>query len=148
MTPRGIVIHHTGSTRDDLSVAEVRAWHVHERGWRDIGYHWLISRTVLGWIAQPGRPENEVGSHCPGRNHEIGIAVAGDYERSVPPPEAVTALIELIVSICAQRGWSPSRATTWHRMHAPTLCPGQHLVALLPRILADADQMLPNGSHD
>lgn len=35
-------------------VAEIRRWHVVDRGWKDIGYHWLIDTddTVL-----PGRAE-------------------------------------------------------------------------------------------
>jgi hypothetical protein len=24
--------------------AEIRRWHVEQRGWRDIGYHWVVDR--------------------------------------------------------------------------------------------------------
>jgi N-acetylmuramoyl-L-alanine amidase len=44
-------------------VAEIRRWHVEERGWYDIGYHWAIDRD--GAVA-PGRRETEIRTHSKG----------------------------------------------------------------------------------
>ena len=58
-------------------VNEVRRWHVQERGWSDIGYHYLIDRD--GTVA-PGRPVERAGAHARGHNAtSIGIALFGGH---------------------------------------------------------------------
>jgi N-acetylmuramoyl-L-alanine amidase len=79
---QGLVIHCTATPsdwrKDDTSaerVEAIRQMHIRERGWRDIGYHWLIDRdgTVL-----PGRPETQIGAHVAGHNTgTIGISLFG-----------------------------------------------------------------------
>lgn len=49
----------TPATADKVDVNTIRRWH-REQGWRDIGYHYVITRT--GEI-QKGRPENQPGAH-------------------------------------------------------------------------------------
>ena len=57
--------------------AEVRRWHMQDRGWRDIGYHWLIDRDGSR-IA--GRAETEIGAHVEGHNAgTIGISLIGGF---------------------------------------------------------------------
>lgn len=78
----GIFIHCTATPSDwrvgassDARVEAIRQMHIKERGWRDIGYHWLIDRdgTVL-----PGRKETEIGAHVAGHNSgTIGISLFG-----------------------------------------------------------------------
>lgn len=46
---------------------EIRRWHL-ARGWRDIGYHWLIGRD--GKVL-PGRAETEIGAGVEGRNRGV-----------------------------------------------------------------------------
>ena len=79
------IILHCSATRPDWmqgqSIAAKRAeiwrWHVEERGWRAIGYHWLIDRD--GAVA-PGRRETEIGAHVEGHNRgTIGICLLGGY---------------------------------------------------------------------
>lgn len=61
-------------------VAEVRKWHVKDRGWKDIGYHFLIDRD--GTIAD-GRPLDQVGAHTQGHNTgSIGISLIGGHGSS------------------------------------------------------------------
>lgn len=58
-------------------VAEVRRWHVEDRGWSDIGYHYLIDRS--GKIVE-GRPVERPGAHVKGHNSEsIGICLFGGF---------------------------------------------------------------------
>lgn len=55
-------------------VAEIRRWHL-GRGWRDIGYHFVIDRD--GTLAT-GRPVEEQGAHVANHNrHSIGICLIG-----------------------------------------------------------------------
>ena len=61
----------------DVTVDEIRDWHK-ERGWRDIGYHYVIYR---GGKIMLGRPVAEVGAHCKGQNHDsIGVCLIGKDE--------------------------------------------------------------------
>ena len=58
-------------------VAEVRRWHVEERKWSDVGYHYLIDRD--GTVIE-GRPLERVGAHV--KNHNtgtIGISLFGGH---------------------------------------------------------------------
>ena len=56
-------------------VDEIRRWHVNERKWRDIGYHYCIHRN--GDIAQ-GRPIAQSGAHTRGMNrNSVGVALVG-----------------------------------------------------------------------
>jgi Negative regulator of beta-lactamase expression len=60
-------------------VAAIRSWHV-ARGWRDIGYHYLVGR--LGTVAE-GRPVEEIGAHVRGHNRgSIGICLIGGHGSS------------------------------------------------------------------
>ena len=74
------------------TVQEITRWHL-ERGFRTIGYHWLITNLFPTWtsfkenIAQReydgklwvGRPEEEVGAHVRGENNlSLGICMVGD----------------------------------------------------------------------
>ena len=62
-----VFIHCSASSQkshDDISV--IRKWHVEERGWRDVGYHYFIQRdgTIqrgrdLEWIPAAQRGHNE-----------------------------------------------------------------------------------------
>ena len=54
---------------------EIRRWHVEERGWSDIGYHYVITRN--GVVVQ-GRPLDKIGAHVKGHNKgTIGICLVG-----------------------------------------------------------------------
>lgn len=71
-----IIIHCTGTVPSDKTTVEsVRAFHMKENGWKDIGYHYLI--YVDGSIHQ-GRPIDQDGAHCKGHNkNTIGICYVG-----------------------------------------------------------------------
>lgn len=66
-----------------IGVAEIRKWHTDPkpdgRGWRDVGYHYIIKRDGT---LQLGRPIEQVGAHVRGVNlHSIGICLIGGMEK-------------------------------------------------------------------
>lgn len=82
------IIVHCSATRANwmhdapvtAKVAEIRRWHVQDRGWRDIGYHYVIDRD--GAVAL-GRPLGQTGSHVKGRNTgTVGICLIGGHGSS------------------------------------------------------------------
>jgi len=79
-----IIVHCTATRADWWSdrssrdkVEEVRRWHTQERGWKDIGYHWLID---LDGSVIKGRDESVTGAHVAGHNKaSIGISLFGGH---------------------------------------------------------------------
>ncbi len=73
-----IIIHCTATAEGkDYSVDTIRKWHL-KRGWRDIGYHFLIQRD--GTVDE-GRPIEQSGAHTKGHNWDsIGISYVGGVE--------------------------------------------------------------------
>jgi hypothetical protein len=82
------IIVHCSATRPNWfdgkstaeKVGEIRNWHVNDRGWSDIGYHYLIDRD--GTRAR-GRPVERSGAHTRGKNAKsIGICLLGGHGSS------------------------------------------------------------------
>jgi N-acetylmuramoyl-L-alanine amidase len=71
-----VILHCTATTPDrELTVQEIRNWHVKGNGWSDIGYHFLIHQD--GTI-EKGRPIHKMGAHTWGNNQgSIGVAYCG-----------------------------------------------------------------------
>ena len=75
-----LIIIHCSATPEgkSLSAEACRQDHIRHRGFRDIGYHFYITRD--GEI-YPGRPLEKVGAHCRNHNaHSIGICYEGGLD--------------------------------------------------------------------
>ena len=75
-----LIIIHCSATPEgkSLSAEACRQDHIRHRGFRDIGYHFYITRD--GEI-HPGRPLEKVGAHCRNHNaHSIGICYEGGLD--------------------------------------------------------------------
>lgn len=81
-----IVVHCSASGFGDVSL--IRDWHIRERKWKDIGYHYVILngkrggevsyRKSVDGLLEVGRGEDEVGAHVQGMNrNSIGICLVG-----------------------------------------------------------------------
>ena len=102
-----IIIHCTATQENkDVSVDEVRRWHL-KRGWRDIGYHFLIQRN--GRVDE-GRPIEQSGAHTKGHNWDsIGVAYVGGVEderqngkwiaKDTRTPEQKDSLVDLLCQL-------------------------------------------------
>lgn len=78
-----IVIHCSATRPDqDIGVDEIREWHL-QRGFGDIGYHYVIRR---GGIVEVGRPRWKIGAHARGHNSDsIGICLVGGIDQDGKP---------------------------------------------------------------
>ena len=75
---------HCAATRPkmDIGVKEIRRWHL-ERGWRDIGYHYVIGRDGT---VEDGRPNQDAGAHIAGHNkNTLGICLVGGVDDNLKP---------------------------------------------------------------
>mgnify|MGYP003657770476 FL=1 len=124
-----IIIHCTATRADwwakkspQAKVNEVRRWHVKERGWSDIGYHFLIDRN--GAVVA-GRPIEISGAHVRGQNSKsIGVALFGGHGGSVDDsildnftPEQEESLLNLIKS------YPEIKHISGHNQYAAKACP-------------------------
>ena len=108
-------------------VAEIRRWHVQDREWKDIGYHYLIDRS--GQIAT-GRPLEQIGAHVAGHNTgTIGIALFGghgsaetdDIADNFTVAQEIT-LRDLIADL--RKRFPTIKTVSGHNQYAAKACPG------------------------
>jgi N-acetylmuramoyl-L-alanine amidase len=77
------------------NIETIRKWHVEERGFSDIGYHFVITKDG---VVHPGRPEELIGAHCKGHNaNSIGICLTGRHQFAA---KQFLALNSLCQDIC------------------------------------------------
>lgn len=90
-----IVVHCTDT--DGGTVESIRHYHINVRGYKDIGYHYLILRD--GTI-ELGRPIDEPGAHAVGYNeHSIGVALIGQDKNPKEHPFMATFTMLQILSL-------------------------------------------------
>jgi len=71
-----LVIHCADTPADmDIGAETIRKWHTEERGWDDIGYHWVITRSGK---LEPGRDLRMQGAHAVAVNgNSVGVCLVG-----------------------------------------------------------------------
>ena len=115
-----IIIHCADTYADmDIGAAEIRKWHVEERHWNDIGYHWVCTRPGL---LEAGRPEGIMGAHVAGMNkHSIGICLVGGKPRYNFTGAQMNRLVELVREIKLRY---PTATIHGHNEFSDKDCPG------------------------
>jgi len=128
-----IIVHHTAGGIYE-TMKSIRHLHVNERGWSDIGYHYVIDRVGNLNLA---RPNWRIGAHCRGYNStSIGVAVMGNFEQhrfdnstgSLPEHVQVACLRALLAELTRRY---PDAQIRKHSDYGNTLCPGKYLAAWL-----------------
>lgn len=120
-----IIIHCTATPEGrHHTVEDVRRWHVQGRGWRDIGYHYLI---YLDGTIHEGRPLDQIGAHTVGHNrYSIGICYVGGVAKDGRTPKDTRteaqriALRELVATLQCDY---PKATVHGHNEFAPKACP-------------------------
>jgi len=93
-----IVIHHS-LTPDGvtLSMQAIRRYHTEERGWKNIGYHYVVEKVGHSHEVLVGRRLVMNGAHAPPRNHDsIGICLVGNFDEAPPPDQQLVRTAHLI----------------------------------------------------
>lgn len=122
------------------AAAQVRAiqkFHMGERDWCDIAYHWLIAPDGTVFT---GRPIGQVGAHAAGVNTEsVGYCLLTDDRIT---RQQATALIERIHADRAPLGIPYARVVS-HRDVGSTHCPGDEVAAWVAAGMPAPDSPLP-----
>jgi hypothetical protein len=149
----GMFVHHTaGSNSYDEAgvpaiIRSIYVYHVTGRGWRDIGYNFLIDKFGRIWEGRyGGMTRAVVGAHTLGYNSfAFGAAVLGTYTSKSPEPEVLGAYENLIAwkfalhdvdprATVAYPGLATLPAISGHRDGVATECPGDELYGELSTI--------------
>ncbi len=160
------VIHHTVTkntyTREESAsiVRGIYEYHVRVNGWDDVGYHFLIDRYGQVFEGRSGGvSEPVIGAHAEGFNTKsTGVSLIGSFQSESPPAAMTTALTNLLAwkldihhvdargSTTVVSGGSRKfpagksvrvSSISAHRDLQETACPGDPVVAALPRLRSD-----------
>jgi hypothetical protein len=132
-----VIVHHTaGKDSETIDTEAIRRFHVEGRGWRDVGYHFLVEKIGDRYHAIVGRPLDMPGAHAPGWNTKaLGVALVGDFTETGPPQEQLECAARLVASLVKAFGMIGVVADEWpltlenlaviaHRQTKATACPG------------------------
>ena len=150
-------IHHTVNansyTADQVPalLRGIYAYHTQSRGWRDIGYNYLVDRFGRIWEGRYGGVTRAVvGAHTLGYNElSFAMSAIGNYDIAAPPTAVLTAYAKLFawklslygIRADATRIYLKDRyvqAINGHRDVGQTACPGRYLYAKIPYIRQQA----------
>ena len=158
-------IHHTVNANTYTSaqvpalLRGIYAYHTQSRGWRDIGYNYLVDRFGRIWEGRYGGVGSPVvGAHTSGYN-EVSFAMSaiGNYDIAAPPQAVLNAYARLFawklslynIPANAPRVYVKNRwlqAINGHRDVGQTACPGRYLYAKLPYVRTLA-RSVQNGAQ-
>jgi len=121
---RKIIVHCSATPAGrDIGAAYIRRLHVHERGFRDIGYHYVIR---LDGSVETGRELERAGAHCTGQNAtSVGICYVGGLDSRYRPADTRTPAQKrtLAALIAALKLKFPHAEVFGHRDFARKSCP-------------------------
>lgn len=133
-----ITVHHTTvlpvyrNKSNAEIVKSIFNFHRHNKGWADIGYHYLIGSD--GTVYE-GRQEKFQGAHAGANNNKynLGIALIGDFTQQRPSRQQLQTLEMLITEKVRTHNISPDQIFG-HRDLKSTECPGLYLYQELQSI--------------
>ena len=119
-----IIVHCTATPEGrDVSVETIRGWHVKERGWSDIGYHWVIG---LDGSINKGRDESIPGAHAKGYNStSVGVVYVGGGDANMKAKDTRTEAQKESLHCLLQdlKGRCPNAEIIGHRDVSSKECP-------------------------
>lgn len=147
---RLLVVHHTALTvaGDERSgVERVRAlyqYHADNRGWGDVGYHYLIDESGQIYEGKAGGPR-VVGGHAYCNNTgTVGVALLGNFEVEKPTQEQMRGLQWLLTDLADRYDIALDRDVRFHgkvmqpvvghRDLLSTDCPGYYVYETLGQV--------------
>jgi len=101
------------------------------RGWADIGYHFVIDPSGRIWEARPLKYQ---GAHVSNHNEgNIGVVVIGDFDQQALNSLQKKALKELLDHFCKKYRIPKTRIYTHGELNI-TACPGKNLQAYVDEL--------------
>lgn len=145
-----ITVHHTavkveGDNRSGAErVRALYAYHANNRGWGDIGYHYLIDEDGQIYEGKSGGKYVVAGHAYCNNVGTVGVALLGNFEEEKPTQDQLKALQWLIVELAEDYDIDLDRTVTFHgkrqqpvvghRDLLSTECPGFYVYGAMAQI--------------
>ncbi|MCS7107721.1 MAG: peptidoglycan recognition protein family protein [Acidilobaceae archaeon] len=125
-----IALHHTSGPINQPAKV-IHDYHI-SKGWRGIGYHFLVRYPDNSGIAviEKVRPENTIPACVTGFNSTtICVAMVGNYERNDVPDSYLEIVCKFLAHLCSTYNLDPEFAVKGHREfpRQETNCPGRNV---------------------
>ena len=159
--PDHIIVHHTASPNTgERSQAQafglsrqIQRFHMHSRGWDDIGEQLTIGRGGYVMEGRTGSLEAiqrnglVVGAQSLHHNeHTLGIENEGTYMKDDVPGKLWASLVEVCTWLCTAHDLDPATAIVGHRDYNSTDCPGDTLYRRLPQLRKEVARALARNA--
>jgi hypothetical protein len=118
-----LCIHHS-ATAGSIPLENVAKFHVEDRGWPGIGYHFYVKPD--GAIYQTNRLET-VSYHVSNNNdYSVGVCVSGDFTYAPPPDKQIDVAARLVAWLMQELS-VPEQNILGHKEFpdSDTSCPGE-----------------------
>ena len=165
-TIQGGFVHHTVNANSYTAaqvpgiIQSIYAYHVKSRGWRDIGYNFLVDRFGRIWEGRYGGVDRPVvGAHTEGYNsNSFAGSAIGNFDIAAPPQPVIDAFASLMAWKLSLHGVPASAKNVrigkrvfassimGHRDTKATACPGKYLYAKIPAIRTAAASLQRTGT--
>lgn len=149
-----IAIHHTavavgGDKRSGAErVRAIYAYHANNRGWGDVGYHYLVDEDGQIYEGKAGGKSIVAGHAYCNNVGTLGIALLGNFEQEKPTQKQLKALQWLVADLGDEYDIDLDKKVKFHgktmepvvghRDLISTACPGFFIYSAIPQILANA----------
>lgn len=149
-----IAIHHTavavgGDKRSGAErVRAIYAYHANNRGWGDVGYHFLIDEDGQVYEGKAGGKSIVAGHAYCNNVGTLGVALLGNFEEEKPTQKQLKALQWLIADLGDEYDIDLEKKVKFHgktmepvvghRDLISTACPGFFIYSAIPQMLANA----------
>ncbi len=151
-----LVVHHTamkvdGDTRSGVErMRAIYAYHAANRGWGDVGYHYLVDEDGQIYEGKAGGKFVVAGHAYCNNIGTIGIALLGNFDVEQPTQKQLKALQWLLADLSETYDIDPSKEVTFHgktmmpivghRDLLSTDCPGYYVYGAMAQIRSHVAQ--------
>ncbi len=148
-----LVVHHTaiqvtGDTRS--GVERMRAlylYHSQNRGWGDIGYHYIVDENGNIFEGKSGGPFVVAGHAYCNNVNTVSVALLGNFEIEQPSQEQMKSLQWLLSDLAGTYDIDVTKNVTFHGKKMPAIvghrdllqtdCPGYYAYGILDQVRAN-----------
>ena len=129
----------TNTAACKAQIQQIQREHMGNRGYGDIGYHYLIDPAGRVW---EGRELKWQGAHASGTNnlHNIGICVLGNFLKGKggqgPTPAQVQTLRSLVQQLMTRYSFGADDIHC-HSDFKPTECPGPLMESVVAQMVSE-----------
>lgn len=122
------IILHCSATKpsQQVTVEDIKKWHVEENGWSACGYHYVIE---LNGDVSEGRNVEIAGAHCKGHNaSSIGVCYIGGLDEDGKPKNTLNedqkeSLFQLVKDLLDEYGLKIEQVRCHNEYNSNKACP-------------------------